>query len=87
MTIQINAATLAFLVLTILWMPNIWRFAIAPFVIIAGAINAVIFSFFYTLYRLVFTLVFIFFHLVFDPLIILFCQRDSIELLVKDEID
>ena len=54
MTIQINAATLAFLVLTILWMPNILRFAIAPFVIIAGAINAVIFSFFYTLYRLIF---------------------------------
>ncbi len=54
MTIQINAATLALLVLTILWMPNICRFAITPFVIIAGAINAVIFSFFYTLYRLIF---------------------------------
>ena len=54
MTIQINVATLVFLVLAILWMTNILRFAIAPFVIIAGAINAIIFSIFYTLYRLIF---------------------------------
>ena len=54
MIFEINATSVALLIFLILWMPNISRLLIVPFVAFASLVNATIFAFFYTLYRLIF---------------------------------